>query len=199
MNCKLSSFTSRSMGHKPPVVPPMSPTQVIVLSHITWFGLYNRAAREFLSINMFYVLLFGLIGSDRSNKRFLMESGGPEVDQWDSRTTFDVAAFDSLACSDHQSGTPVFWCFWMASCGATKGAGPQVRSNQSSDNPCCTVSLLLHVAKAHIEKKEKKKKASKSSWADIYYQINNRDQRFTLRADSSLCSLKQTPLIEGVQ
>lgn len=57
-----------------------------------------------------------------------------------------------------------------------KGAGPQVKRNQSSDNACCNVSLLPHiVAKAQIEKK---KEVSKSSWADIYCQINNRFQWF---------------------
>lgn len=37
-----------------------------------------------------------------------------------------------------------------------KGAGPQVKRNQSSDNACCNVSLLPHiVAKAQIEKNKR--------------------------------------------
>lgn len=54
------------------------------------------------SIKMLHALLFGLRGSDRT----CLESGGPEVDQCDSRATFDVAAFDSLICSHHPGAPP---------------------------------------------------------------------------------------------
>lgn len=111
---------------------------------------------------MLHVLLSGLPGSDRT----CLESEGPEVDQCDSTATFDVAAFDSLIRCHHPGGTPVVLAvnreddaFGRPAMKPPKGAGPQVKRNQSGDDPCCTVSLLLHVAKARIENK----KASKSS------------------------------------
>lgn len=86
-----------------------------------------------------------------------------EVHQLDSGATSGVAAFEGLfffrtsrwlPCRSggdrKEPGRPAVE--------PRKGAGPQVKRNQSSDNACCNVSLLPHiVAKAQIEIKKKKR------------------------------------------
>lgn len=137
------------------------------------------------SVNTLNVLLLGRTETDAMDKHLWLAwvlsswGGGGPVGLWSNFWCCCIWGF--VLFPNIQVAPLSFWRWqkrtWTSRCGPTKGGGA-ISEEKSIQWQCLLQRQPSTTHSSQGTDRKKKKEVSKSSWADIYCQINNRFQWF---------------------